>query len=153
MQVPLKACKPMESLTLPGNLDSLGSLRDFVSSAAGSAGIERSAAYRLELAVDEVATNIVMHGYDEAGLAGSIKIWSELDADALRIYLEDTGAPYTPGKYTDPDIDAPIEQRKIGGLGVYLAVRGVDDLQYANDAGKNRHTFVVKRSSAASAER
>jgi serine/threonine-protein kinase RsbW len=137
----------MESLTLPGNLDSLSSLRDFVRKAADSAGLDKSAAYRLSLAVDEVATNIITHGYDEAGLAGTIKIWSELDADALRIHLEDTGAPYDPIKYNEVDIDQPLENRREGGLGVFLALRGVDDLQYANSPGKNHHTFVVQRNS------
>jgi anti-sigma regulatory factor (Ser/Thr protein kinase) len=137
----------MECLTLPGNLDSLASLRDFVWSAAGGAGLEKSAAYRLGLAVDEVATNIVTHGYEEAGLEGAIKIWSEVDTEALRIYLEDTGAPYEPGKYVAPDVDQAMEDRKMGGWGVFLALQGVDDLQYDNEAGRNRHTFVVKRGS------
>ena len=139
----------MECLTLPGNLDSLSPLRDFVRSAAGSAGLEKSAAYRLGLAVDEVATNIVMHGYDEAGLAGAIKIWSEMNAEALQIHLEDTGAPYDPVKYGNTvDISRPMEDRKEGGLGVFLARQGVDDLQYDKSAGKNHHTFVVKRNSS-----
>lgn len=136
----------MEGLTLPGKLDSLRPLRDFVHLAAGSAGLEKSAAYRLSLAVDEIATNIVTHGYDEAGLAGAIKIWSEMDADALEIHLEDTGAPYDPVKFREvADLARPLSERTQGGLGVFLAIRGVDDLQYANSGGKNHHTFVVKR--------
>jgi len=144
----------MQCLTLPGNLDSLRPLRDFVRSAAGSAGLEKSAAYRLGLAVDEVATNIVTHGYNEAGLAGAIKVWSEIDADALRIYLEDTGAPYDPVEFRAPvSISRPLEERTEGGLGVFLAMQGVDDLQYGNSAGKNRHTFVVRRSGGTRPER
>jgi len=139
----------MQCLTLPGNLDSLRSVRDFVGSAAGSAGLDKSAAYRLALAVDEVATNIVTHGYDEAGLAGAITIWAEMDADVLRIHLEDTGAPYDPVKYSEVvNLDQPLHNRTEGGLGVFLAIRGVDDLQYVRSAGKNRHTFVVKRGSS-----
>jgi serine/threonine-protein kinase RsbW len=137
----------MQCLTLPGNLDSLRPLRDFVRAVAGSAGLEKSAAYRLGLAVDEVATNIVMHGYDEAGLAGAIKVWSEVDANAVRIHLEDTGAPYDPAKYTAVDVCQPLEDRTEGGLGVFLAQQGVDDLQYAKSADRNRHTFVVRRRS------
>ena len=143
----------MQYLTLPGNLDSLHSLRDFVRSVAQSAGLEKSAAYRLGLAVDEVATNIVTHGYDEAGRAGAISVWSELDADALRIHLEDTGAPYDPVKYSNAvDIEMPLENRPVGGLGVFLATQCVDDLQYAKSADKNRHTFVVRRNSCSRPE-
>jgi anti-sigma regulatory factor (Ser/Thr protein kinase) len=143
----------MESLTVPGNLDSLGPLRDCVRSAAGSAGLGESAVYGLILAVDEVATNIVMHGYDEAGRAGMIRMWCEMDADVLKIYMEDTGAPYDPGQLRVVDIDQPLENRKQGGLGVFLAMRGVDDLEYANGAGgTNRHTFVVRRHAGARTE-
>jgi anti-sigma regulatory factor (Ser/Thr protein kinase) len=142
----------MECLTLPGSLDSLRSLRDFVRSVAGSAGLEKSAAYRLGLAVDEVATNIVVHGYDEAGRAGAIKVWCEMDANALRIHLEDTGAPYDPVKYSNVDIEQPLEDRPEGGLGVFLAMQGVDDLKYAKSGDKNRHTFVVRRRSSSRPE-
>ena len=135
----------MESLTLPGNLDSLRPLRDCVRSAADSAGLDEANVYRLVLAVDEVATNIVTHGYDEAGLAGVIRIWSEMDAKVLRVFLEDTGAPYDPEKCSVVDISQPIEKRREGGLGVFLATLGVDDLQYSSNAGRNRHTFVVGR--------
>ena len=137
----------MESLTLPGNLHSLDPLRVCVRSAAGSAGLEEIAVYRLVLAVDEVATNIVTHGYDEAGLSGAIKVWSEMDSDALRIYLEDTGAPYDPAEVRTVDPDQPLENRVEGGLGVFLAGHCVDDLQYINSGGRNRHTFVVRRGS------
>lgn len=138
----------MDTLTVPGNLDSLGPLRDCARAAAGSAGLEDVAIYRLVLAVDEVATNIVTHGYDEAGLKGMIRMWCEIDADALKVYIEDTGAPYDPSELQIVDIDQPMEDRKEGGLGVFLALRGVDDLEYANSDGRNRHTFVIKRRSA-----
>jgi serine/threonine-protein kinase RsbW len=137
----------MESLTVPGNIDSLGPLRDCVRSAGDSAGLEEIAVYRLVLAVDEVATNIIMHGYNEAGLAGMIRFWCEMDADALRVYLEDTGAPYDPAGFRTVDVDEPLDTRREGGLGVFLALRGVDNLEYANGGGTNRHTFVVKRHS------
>jgi serine/threonine-protein kinase RsbW len=139
----------MQCLTVPGNLDSLRPLRDFVRSAAASAGLDKSAAYRLALAVDEVATNIVTHGYDEAGLTGAIKVWCDIDADALRIHLEDTGAPYDPVKYSNAvDLDQRLEDRKDGGLGVFLATHSTDEFRYIKTDGKNRHTFVMRRGSS-----
>jgi anti-sigma regulatory factor (Ser/Thr protein kinase) len=143
----------MQCLTLPGSLEFLSPVRDFVGSAARSAGLDKSAIYRLVLAVDEVATNIVVHGYDEAGLTGAIEISAELDADALRIHLEDTGAPYDPARVRDQvDIDQPLDKRTEGGLGVFLATHGVDDLQYSTNSDKNRHTFVIRRGSSNQSE-
>lgn len=135
----------MGSLSVPGSLDSLGPLRDCVRTAASSAGLDRTAVYRLVLAVDEVATNIVTHGYDEAGLVGAIVIWCEVDPDVFRVCIEDTGAPYDPSRYHAVDVDQPLENRKEGGLGVFLAMHGVDDLQYGNAGGRNLHKLIVQR--------
>ncbi len=135
-----------QSLTIPGNLDSLDEVAGYVMKAATEAGLERKVIYRLRLAVDEIATNIVMHGYEEAGLSGDIQIHSRIDADTLTIYLEDSGAAYDPHLDTIPeDIDKPIEERRIGGLGVYLAVQNVDKFLYERVGERNRHTFVVNR--------
>jgi len=136
----------MQRLTVRGELDSLAALREFVGAAATSAGLGKSAAYRLSLAVDEIATNIVKHGYQEAGLEGMIDVSYEIDGDRLRIHLDDTGAAYDPTPYsTAAELDQPLETRAEGGLGVFLAIRSVDDFRYVTSAGKNRHTLVVSR--------
>ncbi len=134
----------MEPLVVPGALDSLGAIRDYVRAAATAAGLDKTATYRLSLAVDEIASNIVMHGYDEAGLKGEIRAWSEVGDQALKIHLEDTGATYDVAAFKDPEnLHRPFAQRTEGGLGVYLATQGVDGLSYASEQGRNRHTFVV----------
>jgi anti-sigma regulatory factor (Ser/Thr protein kinase) len=134
------------SITVPGSLDSLDEIAGYVMKAAAIAGLDKKITYRLRLAVDEIATNIVMHGYEEAGLSGDIEVHSQIDADALTIYLEDSGVAYNPRLDKVPeDIDKPIEDRGIGGLGVYLAVQNVDKFLYERVGERNRHTFVVNR--------
>lgn len=134
----------MEPLVVPGTLDSLGAIRDYVRAAAAAAGLDKTATYRLSLAVDEIASNIVMHGYDEAGLKGEIRVRSEVGDQTLKIHLEDTGATYDVASFKDPEnLHRPFAERTEGGLGVYLATQGVDGLTYATEQGRNRHTFVV----------
>ena len=134
----------MDKLSVPGELTSLGAIRDYVRAAAMAAGIEKTATYRLCLAVDEIASNIVMHGYDEAGLRGDITMWAEIDAGVLKIEIEDTGASYDVAQYQDPDnLHRPFAERTEGGLGVFLAIQGVDRFNYATAGGTNRHTFEV----------
>ena len=58
----------MDSMVVPGVLDSLSAIGRYVLGAAWAAGLDKRAAYRLRLAVDEIATNAVLHGYQEAGL-------------------------------------------------------------------------------------
>jgi anti-sigma regulatory factor (Ser/Thr protein kinase) len=135
----------MDALTLPGTLDSLPMIRDYVREIGEKAGLDRKALYRLKLAVDEIATNIVTHGYEDAGLVGDIVISSSLQPSALTIQLEDTSQEYNPyGLEAPGHLDKPISERPIGGLGVFLAVRGVDEFRYEYVNGRNLHTFMVK---------
>ena len=137
----------MEPLTVPGTLDSLGKVRQYVSDAAAAANLDKKAAYRLKIAVDEIATNVIVHGYEEAGREGMLELWAKIDEKTLAISIEDTGAVYNPyNREVDLDLDLPLEERQIGGLGVYLTIQSVDKFLYENiGEGRNRHTFVMNR--------
>lgn len=134
----------MDTLSLPGTLDSLKPIREYVAKAAEKAGLDKRAVYRLNLAVDEIATNIVLHGYQEANLEGQVIVRADISEEALVIQLEDRGAGYDPIDVVDPEnLDQPLEERTEGGLGVYLAVRSVDKFTYERIDDRNIHTFVV----------
>ena len=136
----------MEPLTLPGTLDSLTKIGAYVLEAANAAGLERKLAYRLRLAVDEIATNAIVHGYDEVGREGDLVVAAEVGDGILTIILEDTGPAYDPFDTPSPDdLDQPLDDRDIGGLGVFLAVEGVDEFRYERVDGTNRNIFTMKR--------
>lgn len=137
----------MQTYTLPGKLDSLKEIRDHVMAGAEAAGIEKKAAYRLALAVDEIATNVVTHGYEETGRDGNIHLQIDMDEQSFIVIVEDDGEPFDPRQHDDPaHLNATLEDRPIGGLGVFLAIRGVDQFEYEYADGKNRNIFIVKRS-------
>ncbi len=139
----------MESFVVPGTVESLGPIREFVRSKAAEAGLDKKRAYRLQLAVDEIASNIAIHGYQEQGLAGDIEVRSELEPDRLVITLVDSAIPYDPYSRVMPsDLDAPLHDRAIGGLGVYLAINNVDQFIYRFADGQNHNIFVVLREPA-----
>ena len=134
----------MESLTLPGEIKSLQNIAEFVMEVAEEAGLEKKRIYRLRLAVDEIATNIVTHGYQESSLEGDITIYADNDGQSLTITLEDAGIPYDPLNRPPPDdLDAPLDERQMGGLGVFLAKKNVDEFAYEFVNGHNRNVFVV----------
>jgi serine/threonine-protein kinase RsbW len=136
----------MEHLTVDGTLDSLSDIAKYVMAAASAADLDKKTSYRLRLAVDEIATNIIVHGYEEAGRKGLVVCQATLTDDCLTITLEDTGEFYDPTKQAIPDdMDLPMEQRQIGGLGVYLTIQGVDKFTYERANNKNRNIFVVNR--------
>lgn len=138
----------MQSLSVSGTLDSLGTIANFVKTAAAEAGLDKKATYQLRLAVDEIATNAIVHGYEEAGLEGLINLSYEIDEKALTFSIEDTGSPYDPYHHhlpEDNDFHQPLEDRQMGGLGIYLVLKGVDKFIYERDGNINRNTFVMNR--------
>lgn len=139
----------MDTLTVPGTLDSLTAIREYVREAAREAGLDSGRAYRLQLAVDEIATNSIIHGYLEAERSGDVRVSAEVDADALTVMLEDSALPFDPRLTDRPEqIDVPLAERPIGGLGVFLAMESVDDFRHEFVAGGNRNVFVMKRSTS-----
>jgi anti-sigma regulatory factor (Ser/Thr protein kinase)/putative intracellular protease/amidase len=133
----------VNSLSFPAALDSLAPIGAAVLAAASAAGLAPPAAYRLRLAVDELATNIIVHGYMGAA-AGTIDVRIEMDEKTLRVVLEDTGVPFDPRTVPVPgDLHLPAEQRQLGGLGVYLALQGVDHFSYEHSEGCNRNILVM----------
>ena len=139
----------MEPLRVRGELDSLALIRDYIDKAAASAGLGKKESYRLRLAVDEIATNIVTYGYGPSGIQGEVVVQADLNNDNLIIVLEDTAPPFNPTRAEEPDdLDAPLEERSIGGLGIFLTVKGVDEFRYEHLDGRNRNIFIMKRPSA-----
>jgi anti-sigma regulatory factor (Ser/Thr protein kinase) len=139
----------MPRLSLPGTLDSLEPIADLVLEQARRAGLDPKATYQLRLAVDEIATNIVVHGYQEHGQTGNIDVTAEVDEHSLTVTLEDCAVHYDPFdrdiQRVEDDFSKPLEERNIGGLGVYFAMRAVHDFRYEYRDGRNRNTFVVHR--------
>lgn len=138
----------MQPLTVPGTLDSLSAIASYVKSAAAAAGLDKKAAYNLRLAVDEIATNIILHGYQQAGRQGVIELQTDIDEQALTFYIEDTGAAFDSLQKLSVEeelVKLPIEQRPLGKLGVYLAIESVDKFFYERVANRNRNIFVVNR--------
>jgi serine/threonine-protein kinase RsbW len=142
----------MKSSAVPATLDSLGAVAEFVMAAAAAAGLDKRVSYRLRLAVDEIATNIIVHGYVEAGLQGALELCADIDDRTLTLSIEDTGVAFDPRQAAVPETDLPLEQRPIGGLGVYLAMRGVDEFLYERIGDRNRTIFKMHLSSAPSEE-
>ncbi len=141
----------MERLSVSGTIDSLQKIVSYVVEAAKSAGLDKKSTYKLRLAVDEIATNIITHGYEEANLSGNIDIFADINDSTLTLSLEDTGARYDPHEQIsvkEEDLNKPLEERSMGGLGVYLAIQGVDKYFYERVGKLNRNIFVVSCNSS-----
>jgi len=135
-----------QSLTVPGVIESLGSVMEYVMNVGDEARLSKKAFYNLRLAIEELVTNIVLHGYQEAGLQGDITLRTHVDSHVLRIVIEDTGVAFDPKEHTTPkSLEQSLEDREVGGLGVFLALNNVDDYQYSRVEGRNRSVITFQR--------
>ena len=96
----------------------------------------------IELAVEEVFVNIASYSYPDGH--GTAEVSTEVcgDPPELRIEFADSGIPYDPVEQKDPDVTLPAGQRRIGGLGIFLAKKMMDEVRYEYKDGKNVLTLI-----------
>jgi serine/threonine-protein kinase RsbW len=134
---------------LRGDLAEIRRLAGLVDDFGVRNGVPAVAISQVNLALDELLTNTISYGFDDAG-DHRINIAMSLDGDLLTVELVDDGKPFDPLGSTEPDIAQPVESRPVGGLGVFLVRKLMDRVDYRRVSGKNQVTL-TKRASASGA--
>jgi len=98
-------------------------------------------AFPFEVALEEVCMNVIMHGTRASGSPPELSVSLSLEGDAVIMVIEDDGVAFDPLVVAAPDIDTPLEEREIGGLGVFLVRELMDDVSYAHTGTHNRLTM------------
>lgn len=101
-------------------------------------------AQRLLLICEELVSNIIKYGY-QAGQSGAISLHVGTDGRTLSVEIIDAGQPYNPLCQPDPDLGLPLEERSVGGLGIYLAKQYADSMEYRRQDGRNRLKLALLR--------
>jgi serine/threonine-protein kinase RsbW len=130
--------------------ENLQEIRDFIETACRDAGVERSAAFDLKLAVDEACSNILEHGY-AGGNPGPIRISFDAASERVVVTITDQGRAFDPKNAAAPDLDADWEHRRIGGLGWHLIRRSVDSVSYESGPELGNRLTLVKMTPLAKA--
>lgn len=125
------------TLEVPAKLEALGTISAFVVGQAHGAGLDEHAVWEVQLAVDEAATNIILHAYGDHDLEGKLWITVGQQDGMLEISLRDHGRPFDPESVPEPDLVSPLEQRKTGGLGLYLMRKLMDYVVFQREAHWN----------------
>lgn len=125
-----------ETLTISNKISEITRLNAFVKSSAQTIGIEATLANKIKLAVEEAVTNIIDYAYPD-GVEGTVTIAIEADANAVRFVITDTGAEFDPTSVSNADTTLGIDDRPIGGLGVFLVRNLMDNINYERIDGKN----------------
>ena len=108
---------------------SLDDIRSYVAQAARNANLNDKAVYAVQLAVDEACTNIIDYAYGGES-EKEIKLDCEITPDALIITIQDNGKPFDINAVSPPDVDLPLSERQVGGLGIFLINNLMDDVQH-----------------------
>jgi len=131
------------SLCIAATVENLARMRSFVDEAATRMGAGSDCIANMVLAMDEAATNIILHGY--CNEPGCIEIEVAYKDDTLMVTLRDQAPLFDPRLVPEPCIDLPLDKRPLGGLGVYIMRHLTDELRYRVTAdGKNELTLVKK---------
>lgn len=105
-----------------------------------------SLVFKVNLVLEEVGLNILSYGGEEHGPWPKFEIVIDSDEDALTIHVSDEGRPFDPfHEAPKPSLDAELDERPIGGLGVHLVQTMMDDTSYEHSDGKNRLKMVARR--------
>lgn len=123
------------TLTLDASLEALAAISDFVVEQARAAGLDEHAVWEVQLAVDEAATNVIQHSYAKS--SGSMTITTNVAESAFEIVICDRGRPFNPEDVPEPDLVSPLEERKTGGLGLYLMRKLMDRVDFQFKDGEN----------------
>lgn len=133
----------MPKITYPAKFEFLDEIRDFVAEIARQGGFTEKEVYSLQLAADEAASNIIEHAYE--GIANaSLDITCTMQGDAIVISMRDEGITFDPSKVKQPNLKAKLSERQIGGLGVYLMRKLMDEVSYES-VGKSNILTMTKR--------
>jgi serine/threonine-protein kinase RsbW len=133
------------NLSISADLSNLPKVRKFVQRIAIDFCGHEQFAYDYSLAVDELVTNIILHGYQ--GKPGTIEIQVLSKKREMCIILRDDAFPFDPTQVKDPNIHLALEERQIGGLGVYMARILTDEMTYHWTPEGGNELRLIKRCS------
>ena len=116
-------------IVVDATLADLPLVLEFVSSACEEARVRQDARFDLQLAVEEACANVIEHAYGAQG--GSFSVIFATSGPDVILTVVDHGPPFDPSSVATPDLSVPLEDRRIGGLGVHLMKTLMDELHYA----------------------
>jgi len=129
-------------LHIAAELDNLATIRRFVIDTTTILGVDQTLIPRLELAVDEIATNIIRHGYQDQ--PGMIEIELSQQDDALVIHVRDRAPPFNPTEVLSPDLTKSLHNREPGGLGIYITKQVMDTVTHRLASHGGNELILVK---------
>ena len=127
----------MKELTLPATIENIETVIDFVNGQLEEIKCPLKAQMQIDIAIDELFGNIAHYAYNPETGPATVRVEVTEDPIAVVITFIDRGVPYDPLKKEDPDITLSAEERAIGGLGIFMVNKTMDEISYEYKDGKN----------------
>lgn len=132
----------MATLCLNADLGDMVTIREFVGQCGRDLNLSIEAIEAFQLAVDEACTNVVEHAYE--GRGGEIEVTMEAEGDRVCATVRDWGAAFDPDAVPIPDVNAPLEKRALGGLGLFLIRQLMDHVEFEFDPVDGNTLTMIK---------
>ena len=137
-----RGTRPARTLRIPSDLSRLAAVREFLRAAAHEVGAGDACTADLVQAVDEAATNAIIHGH--AGRPGWVEVDVATEDDRFIVTLQDDAPAFDPTTVPPPDLSVPPDERRPGGMGVMLTRLCVDELTYRPRPGGGNILTLVR---------
>ena len=127
----------MKSITVEAKIENVDKVTEFVNEMLEEKDCPLKVQMQLDVAIDEIFGNIAYYAYGKGSGNATIQIEMEDNPPKITLTFIDQGIPYNPLENKDPDITLDIEDREIGGLGIFLVKKTMDELSYEYADGQN----------------
>lgn len=127
----------MKQLTVVASVENIETVTDFVNEQLEELDCPMKAKMQIDIAIDEIFGNIAHYAYNPDIGEATVKVEVTENPLAVIITFIDNGVPYNPLKQADPDITQSADERQIGGLGIYMVKKSMDEITYEYKDGQN----------------
>jgi sigma-B regulation protein RsbU (phosphoserine phosphatase) len=128
-------------IELGSRLEEIANVMAALEEFSDSTGLDMGVAQAAELVLDELLTNIISYSFGDA-VEHKITVEMSVKANALHIVISDDGICFNPFEQEDPDLESSIDERDVGGLGIHLVKKFMDEYSYQRLKGRNVVTLL-----------
>ena len=133
----------MREITVDAVAENIDMVTEFADEVLDSYGCPVKVRMQIDIAIDEILSNIAYYAYGEQGGKVTVGFQIQDEPKMICVTFSDNGIPYNPLEKEDPDVSLSAEKREIGGLGIYMVKKSMDEMSYRYSDGKN--ILVIKK--------
>ena len=124
-------------ITVPAAAESIDKITEFINTELEKLDCPKKTQKQIDIAADEIFSNIAHYAYESKDGSAEIRLEKGDNPKAVTLTFTDSGIPYNPLEKPDPDVTLSADEREIGGLGIYIVKKTMDEVEYERKDGKN----------------